>query len=104
MLNDQTLLLTDDNNVFDVLAQHSVSSFSLDETNAFIPNDQIDLNSLLSNQEPNIALDEISDESSYLNPSINPVSGVTAVSNTELQTAWGALDLLDQSLNTLALY
>ncbi|WP_288689064.1 Ig-like domain-containing protein [uncultured Acinetobacter sp.] len=103
-LNDQTLLLIDDNNVFDVLAQHSVSSFSLDETNAFIPNDQIDLNSLLSNQEPNIALDEISDESSYLNPSINPVSGVTAVSNTELQTAWGALDLLDQSLNTLALY
>lgn len=104
VLNDQTLLLTDDNSVFDVLAQHTVSSFSLDETNAFIPNDQIDLNSLLSNQEPNIALDEISDDSSYLNPSINPVSGVTAVSNTELQTAWGALDLLDQSLNTLALY
>lgn len=103
-LHDQASLLIDDNNVFDVLAQHSVSSFSLDETNAFIPNDQIDLNSLLSNQEPNIALDEISDESSYLNPSINPVSGVTAVSNTELQTAWGALDLLDQSLNTLALY
>lgn len=84
-LHDQASLLIDDNNVFDVLAQHSVSSFSLDETNAFIPNDQIDLNSLLSNQEPNIALDEISDESSYLNPSINPVSGVTAVSNTELQ-------------------
>ncbi|WP_373687719.1 Ig-like domain-containing protein [Acinetobacter sp. YH12227] len=103
-LHDQASLLIDDNNVFDVLAQHSVSSFSLDETNAFIPNDQIDLNSLLSNQEPNIALDEISDDSSYLNPSINPVSGVTAVSNTELQTAWGALDLLDQSLNTLALY
>lgn len=103
-LHDQASLLIDDNNVFDVLAQHSVSTFSLDETNAFIPNDQIDLNSLLSNQEPNIALDEISDDSSYLNPSINPVSGVTAVSNTELQTAWGALDLLDQSLNTLALY
>ncbi|WP_373685119.1 Ig-like domain-containing protein [Acinetobacter sp. YH12039] len=103
-LQDQASVLTDDNSVFDVLAQHSMSSFSLDETNAFIPNDQIDLNSLLSNQEPNIALDEISDDSSYLNPSINPVSGVTAVSNTELQTAWGALDPLDQTLNALPLY
>ena len=103
-LHDQASQLIDDNNVFDVLAQHSVSSFSLDETNAFIPNDQINLNSLLSNHEPNIALDEISDDSSYLYPSINPVSGVTAVSNTELQTAWGALDPLDQTLNALPLY
>ena len=103
-LHDQASLLTDDNTVFDVLAQHSVSSFGLNETSSFISDDQIDLNSLLSNQEPNNALDVISDDSSYLNASINPVSGGTAVSNAAFQTAWGALDPLDQALNALPLY
>ncbi|MCL6232695.1 Ig-like domain-containing protein [Acinetobacter amyesii] len=103
-LHDQASQLVDDNTVFDVLAQHSVSGFGLNEISSFISDDQIDLNSLLSNHEPNIALDEISDDSSYLYPSINSVSGVTAVSNTELQTAWGALDPLDQTLNALPLY
>ena len=74
------------------------------ETSSFISDDQIDLNTLLNNQEPNIALDVISDESSHLNVSTNSVLDVAAVSNTELQTAWGALDPLDQSLNALPLY
>ncbi|WP_180172452.1 Ig-like domain-containing protein [Acinetobacter sp. YH12023] len=103
-LHDQASQLIDDNNVFDVLAQHSVSGFGLNEISSFISDDQIDLNSLLSNQEPNNALDVISDDSSYLNASINPVSGGTAVSNAAFQTAWGALDQLDQSLNVLPLY
>lgn len=103
-LNDQTSPLTDDNTVFDVLAQHSLSSFSLNETSLYIPNDQINLNGLLSNHEPNITFDGISDESSNLNVLVDPALDVAAVSNAELQTTWGALDLLDQSLNTLALY
>ncbi|OTG83346.1 hypothetical protein B9T33_02760 [Acinetobacter sp. ANC 5054] len=104
-LHDQASLLTDDNSVFDILAQQSVLSFSLNsETSSFISDQQIDLNDLLSKSEPNIALDGITDESSNLNTSVNPVSDVTEVSNTELQTPWGALDLLDQSLNVLPLY
>ena len=99
-LDDQTSLLTDDNTVLDVLAQHSVSNFSLNQTSSLIPDQQIDLNGLLSDHEPNITFDEPSN----LNVLIDPVLDVAGVSNAELQTKWGALDLLDQSLNTLALY
>lgn len=103
-LDDQTSLLTDDNTVLDVLAQYSVSNFSLNQTSSLIPDPQIDLNGLLSDHEPNITLDGISDESSNLNVSVDPAMDVTAVSNAELQTKWEAWDLLDQSLNTLVLY
>ena len=103
-LHDDASLLTDDNSVFEVLTQQSVSSFSLNETSSYIFDDQIDLNDLLSNSEPNIALDGLTDELSNLNASVNPASTVAEVSNTELQTPWVALDLLDQSLNALPLY
>ncbi len=104
-LHDQASLLTDDNSVLDVLAQQSVSSFSLNsETSSFISDQQIDLNGLLSNHEPNIALDGLTDESLNLIAIVNPASDVAEASNTEPQTPWVALDLLDQSLNVLPLY